>query len=102
MGYAENAMGRNLATNRTVEIGEAVGIIAAQSIGQPGTQLTMRTFHIGGAATKTSEENRTFLHYPVIINSVHGSTVTLKNRRSIVYPERVSSLASKILEVLKD
>ena len=46
---------RNLATNKTVEIGEAVGIIAAQSIGQPGTQLTMRTFHIGGAATKASE-----------------------------------------------
>ena len=42
--------GRNLATGKHVEIGEAVGIIAAQSIGEPGTQLTMRTFHTGGVA----------------------------------------------------
>jgi len=49
--------GRNLATGRMVERGEAVGVIAAQSIGEPGTQLTMRTFHIGGAATRVSEQN---------------------------------------------
>ncbi|CRH46263.1 DNA-directed RNA polymerase subunit beta' [Chlamydia trachomatis] len=42
--------GKDLATNRVVNIGEAVGIIAAQSIGEPGTQLTMRTFHTGGVA----------------------------------------------------
>lgn len=42
--------GKDLATNKLVEIGEAVGIIAAQSIGEPGTQLTMRTFHTGGVA----------------------------------------------------
>ena len=42
--------GRNLATNMVVEVGEAVGTIAAQSIGEPGTQLTMRTFHTGGVA----------------------------------------------------
>ena len=46
--------GRNLATGRMVERGEAVGVIAAQSIGEPGTQLTMRTFHIGGTATRVS------------------------------------------------
>ena len=49
--------GRNLATGRLVERGEAVGVIAAQSIGEPGTQLTMRTFHIGGAATRVSEQS---------------------------------------------
>src|SRR3989441_4000270 len=49
-GVCERCYGRNLATGRTVEIGEAVGVIAAQSIGEPGTQLTMRTFHIGGTA----------------------------------------------------
>lgn len=43
--------GRNLATSNPVEIGEAVGIMAAQSIGEPGTQLTMRTFHTGGVAS---------------------------------------------------
>jgi DNA-directed RNA polymerase subunit beta' len=49
--------GRNLATGRLVERGEAVGIISAQSIGEPGTQLTMRTFHIGGTATRVSEQS---------------------------------------------
>jgi DNA-directed RNA polymerase subunit beta' len=49
-GVCVNCYGRNLATGRAVEVGEAVGIIAAQSIGEPGTQLTMRTFHTGGVA----------------------------------------------------
>jgi DNA-directed RNA polymerase subunit beta' len=48
--------GRNLATGKLVEIGEAVGVIAAQSIGEPGTQLTMRTFHIGGTASRVAEQ----------------------------------------------
>jgi len=50
--------GRNLASGRLVELGEAVGVIAAQSIGEPGTQLTMRTFHIGGTASRVSEQSR--------------------------------------------
>ena len=78
-GVCVKCYGRNLATNKTVNIGEAVGIIAAQSIGQPGTQLTMRTFHIGGAATKISEENRIYLRYPVLIESITGNTVALKD-----------------------
>lgn len=49
--------GRNLATRRLVNIGEAVGILAAQSIGEPGTQLTMRTFHIGGTASAGTEQS---------------------------------------------
>ncbi|MBI2453850.1 DNA-directed RNA polymerase subunit beta', partial [Candidatus Peregrinibacteria bacterium] len=49
-GVCQRCYGRNLGTNRTVEVGTAVGIIAAQSIGEPGTQLTMRTFHTGGVA----------------------------------------------------
>src|SRR5262249_41105513 len=50
--------GRNLASGRMVELGEATGVIAAQSIGEPGTQLTMRTFHIGGTASRVSEQSR--------------------------------------------
>jgi DNA-directed RNA polymerase subunit beta' len=50
--------GRNLASGRLVELGEATGVIAAQSIGEPGTQLTMRTFHIGGTASRVSEQSR--------------------------------------------
>ncbi|MCB0458139.1 MAG: DNA-directed RNA polymerase subunit beta', partial [Flavobacteriaceae bacterium] len=50
--------GRNLATNKMVQRGEAVGVVAAQSIGEPGTQLTLRTFHVGGIAGNISEENK--------------------------------------------
>src|SRR5437879_1201963 len=56
-GVCQLCYGRNLATGRMVERGEAVGIISAQSIGEPGTQLTMRTFHVGGAATRISEQS---------------------------------------------
>src|SRR5947209_903381 len=56
-GVCRLCYGRNLATGRMVERGEAVGIISAQSIGEPGTQLTMRTFHIGGAANRISEQS---------------------------------------------
>jgi DNA-directed RNA polymerase subunit beta' len=76
-GVCRRCYGRNLATNRTVEIGEAVGTIAAQSIGQPGTQLTMRTFHIGGAASKVSKEDRISFPYPVYIKDVSGTHVEM-------------------------
>jgi DNA-directed RNA polymerase subunit beta' len=80
-GVCRKCYGRNLATNRVVDIGEAVGTIAAQSIGQPGTQLTMRTFHIGGAATKVSEETRIILKYPVYIKDVSGSHIELPEEK---------------------
>jgi DNA-directed RNA polymerase subunit beta' len=53
-GVCSNCYGRDLARGRLINIGEAVGVIAAQSIGEPGTQLTMRTFHIGGAASRAA------------------------------------------------
>src|SRR6186713_3108056 len=56
-GVCTKCYGRDLATGRLVELGQAVGVIAAQSIGEPGTQLTMRTFHIGGTASRVSEQN---------------------------------------------
>ncbi len=56
-GICAKCYGRDLARGHQVNIGEAVGVIAAQSIGEPGTQLTMRTFHIGGAASRTTAEN---------------------------------------------
>ncbi|OJF76402.1 MAG: DNA-directed RNA polymerase subunit beta' [Treponema sp. CETP13] len=76
-GVCRKCYGRNLAHNKIVDIGEAVGIIAAQSIGQPGTQLTMRTFHVGGTASKATEENRIVMKYPVIINDIAGMHVVL-------------------------
>jgi len=57
-GICQKCYGRNLATGRMVQIGEAVGVIAAQSIGEPGTQLTLRTFHVGGVAGNVAANSR--------------------------------------------
>jgi len=56
-GVCAKCYGLNLSTGKMVDLGEAVGVIAAQSIGEPGTQLTMRTFHVGGAASRASEKS---------------------------------------------
>jgi len=56
-GVCAKCYGRNLATGRMVQMGEAVGVIAAQSIGEPGTQLTLRTFHVGGTASNIASES---------------------------------------------
>jgi DNA-directed RNA polymerase subunit beta' len=95
-GVCQKCYGRNLANNKTVNIGEAVGIIAAQSIGQPGTQLTMRTFHIGGTATKISEENRIYLGYPVLVKKIVGTTVELANEH-ILFTRKGFLQIAKIL-----
>ena len=66
-GVCAKCYGRNLATGRLVEKGEAVGVIAAQSIGEPGTQLTLRTFHVGGVAGNVATENSYSLKYDGIV-----------------------------------
>lgn len=71
-GICVKCYGKDLARNKLVEVGEAVGTIAAQSIGQPGTQLTLRTFHTGGAAETTSDDNSIKMKYDVYIKSVTG------------------------------
>ena len=63
-GVCAKCYGRDLAHSKPVDVGEAIGIIAAQSIGEPGTQLTMRTFHIGGAAARAAEQSRVEARYP--------------------------------------
>ncbi len=77
-GICVKCYGRNLATGNTVEIGEAVGVIAAQSIGEPGTQLTMRTFHVGGTARLEQETK----HAAAMDGTVRflGDTKVIKNR----------------------
>ncbi len=96
-GVCRKCYGRNLADNRTVNIGEAVGIVAAQSIGQPGTQLTMRTFHIGGAATKTSEENRTYVRYPAVVRALTGNIVQVPDG-SYLFTRKGHIHVSRIIE----
>jgi DNA-directed RNA polymerase subunit beta' len=75
-GICTHCYGMDMARLVPVEIGEAVGTIAAQSIGQPGTQLTMRTFHIGGAASATIQEKEHKLPFRAIIQSINGRVVT--------------------------
>src|SRR5881275_3190191 len=75
-GICVMCYGRNLGSGRLAELGEAVGIIAAQSIGEPGTQLTMRTFHIGGTASQTFKQP--------IIKAKNDGTVRYHNLRTVV------------------
>jgi DNA-directed RNA polymerase subunit beta' len=82
-GTCVKCYGRDLATGKLVEIGTAVGIIAAQSIGEPGTQLTMRTFHIGGTASRVAE--RAFIKAKEKgIVKFHGLKVIAKGRHLVV------------------
>ena len=67
-GVCSRCYGRNLATGRMVQRGEAVGVIAAQSIGEPGTQLTLRTFHTGGAALNIAAENTMDTKYEGVVS----------------------------------
>ena len=74
-GICANCYGRDLARGEIVNLGESVGVVAAQSIGEPGTQLTMRTFHIGGAASREAAANN--------ISVKIGGTVRLQNVRLV-------------------
>ena len=74
-GVCAKCYGRNLSTGRMVQRGEAVGVIAAQSIGEPGTQLTLRTFHVGGTALKIAAESQLVAKYEGIIELEEIRTV---------------------------
>ena len=77
-GICSNCYGRDLGRGHLVNIGEAVGVIAAQSIGEPGTQLTMRTFHIGGAASRATAVDN--------VQAKHAGVVRLHNLKTIEKP----------------
>ncbi len=78
-GVCQLCYGRNLGSGRMVELGEAVGVIAAQSIGEPGTQLTMRTFHIGGTASRVNEQSRVDAKNGGTVRFINLATVRAKN-----------------------
>ncbi|HEY0977888.1 MAG TPA: DNA-directed RNA polymerase subunit beta' [Flavobacteriales bacterium] len=80
-GVCAKCYGRNLATGRFVQIGEAVGVIAAQSIGEPGTQLTLRTFHVGGVAGKITEDSQIVAKYDGRLEIDELRTVKKKDRK---------------------
>jgi len=98
-GVCAKCYGRNLATGRMVEIGEAVGVMAAQSIGEPGTQLTLRTFHTGGAAERIAEVAKHTAPFDGIVKfeqlevavRPNGEVVSLSKKGKIVITEENGS-----------
>ncbi|MGE3477735.1 MAG: DNA-directed RNA polymerase subunit beta' [Rhodospirillaceae bacterium] len=94
-GVCGKCYGRDLARGTVVNVGEAVGVIAAQSIGEPGTQLTMRTFHIGGAAQRGAEQSS--------IEAAFDAKVKMINRAVVQNSEKINILMSRNCElVLED
>jgi len=91
-GVCGTCYGRDLARGTPVNVGEAVGVIAAQSIGEPGTQLTMRTFHIGGAAQRGAEQSS--VEAPV------EATVSIKNRNVVINSDGIPVVMGRNLEVV--
>jgi len=83
-GICALCYGRDLARGSMVNIGETIGVIAAQSIGEPGTQLTMRTFHVGGTATKTAEQRTLEARIGGTIKFSRMKTITNKNGELVV------------------
>ncbi len=91
-GICATCYGRDLARGTDVNIGEAVGVIAAQSIGEPGTQLTMRTFHVGGAAQRGAEQSN--------IEAAVGGTVKLEDAQLVTDKDGAEIVMSRNMELL--
>lgn len=91
-GVCGHCYGRDLATGELVGVGEAIGVIAAQSIGEPGTQLTMRTFHIGGAAQKGAEISS--------IEASHDAKIMLVNRNIVLDSQKRKVVMSRTCELV--
>jgi len=92
IGVCGKCYGRDLARGTVVNIGEAVGVIAAQSIGEPGTQLTMRTFHIGGAAQRGAEQSS--------VEAAFEAKVEVKNRNIVMNSAGVPVVMGRNLEIV--
>jgi len=90
-GICAQCYGRDLARGTAVNQGEAVGIIAAQSIGEPGTQLTMRTFHIGGAAQRGAEQSSIEADFP--------ATVAVRNRSVVLDTDKINIIMARNTEL---
>jgi len=92
IGVCGKCYGRDLARGTVVNMGEAVGVIAAQSIGEPGTQLTMRTFHIGGAAQRGAEQSS--------VEAAFDATIEVKNRNVVINSSGVPVVMGRNCEIV--
>ncbi len=91
-GICAKCYGRDLARGTLVNVGEAVGVIAAQSIGEPGTQLTMRTFHIGGAAQRGAEQNA--------VEASFDSKLLIRNKTVVKNSDGISIVMNRSCEIV--
>ncbi len=91
-GICGRCYGRDLARGTPVNIGEAIGVIAAQSIGEPGTQLTMRTFHIGGAVQRGAEQSN--------VEAAFDATLSIKNRNVVINSSGVPVVMGRNCEMV--
>ncbi|MCW7503795.1 DNA-directed RNA polymerase subunit beta' [Leptospira paudalimensis] len=96
-GICTKCYGMDMARLVPAEIGEAVGTIAAQSIGQPGTQLTMRTFHVGGAASATIQEKEHKVPFRSLVKSINGRLVTNANGAK-VFARRGTIIVNRLIQ----
>ncbi|MDB4007612.1 DNA-directed RNA polymerase subunit beta', partial [Flavobacteriaceae bacterium] len=94
-GVCSKCYGRNLATGKMVQNGEAVGVVAAQSIGEPGTQLTLRTFHVGGIAGNISEENNLSVRFDGVAEIEDLKVVKSKNSEG----KNINTVISRTCEI---
>jgi DNA-directed RNA polymerase subunit beta' len=92
IGVCGKCYGRDLARGTVVNMGEAVGVIAAQSIGEPGTQLTMRTFHIGGAAQRGAEQSS--------VEAAFDAVIEVKNRNVVINSSGVPVVMGRNCEIV--
>jgi len=103
-GICRSCYGRNLATMLMVDLGEAVGILAAQSIGEPGTQLTLRTFHIGGTASriaaqtqrKSKVDGRAQFERIVVVDTASGERIVTSREGEIVMLTKEGAIRSRL------
>ncbi|HDL17813.1 MAG TPA: DNA-directed RNA polymerase subunit beta', partial [Bacteroidetes bacterium] len=104
-GVCAMCYGRNLANNKKVEAGEAVGVMAAQSIGEPGTQLTLRTFHIGGTASRIAAQSRAVAKSDGVvefenlrlIEQIDGTKITLRRNGKIKVVDENNRVTSQMV-----
>ncbi len=97
-GLCARCYGRDLARGRLVHLGEAVGIIAAQSIGEPGTQLTMRTFHIGGTASRLAEQTTLTVRHEGVLRYINLKTVVDRDGNLVVMNRNGEVAVTEVLE----
>ncbi len=101
-GVCACCYGRNLATGGKVKIGEAVGIIAAQSIGEPGTQLTMRTFHIGGTASQTFKQPEIRAHHDGVLKYADLRSVEIDDGHIVLNKNGYISVSNESGDILEE